>query len=157
MPSKKLSTQSMPTMRSKMDKTIGADVLSDIINHLNKAAESLTLEQAKEHINNARTTMINTLIKDTNIVVKHKNGFIDELIDESELNVLTPTERLVLVNLSVGATNKKIAQDLGLSLSTIKAHVHHIIRKLNTNNRTEAVLIYKSVQHKQQSVEETIN
>lgn len=51
---------------------------------------------------------------------------------------LTPRERAVLDLLEQGMANKVIAYRLGTSQSTVKAHVHSIISKLNVRNRTEA-------------------
>jgi DNA-binding NarL/FixJ family response regulator len=59
---------------------------------------------------------------------------------------LTPREEEVLSVLGRGAQNKIIAYRLGMSLSTVKAHVHSIIRKLNVRNRTEAVVAIRAVQ-----------
>jgi len=56
------------------------------------------------------------------------------------LQTLTLRERAVLRLLEVGMPNKVIARQLGMSLSTVKIHVHHIIHKLNVQNRTEAVI-----------------
>ena len=53
---------------------------------------------------------------------------------------LTPRERAVLELLEQGMANKIIAYRLGLSQSTVKAHVHSIISKLNVRNRTEAAM-----------------
>ena len=53
---------------------------------------------------------------------------------------LTPRERAVLQLLEQGMANKIIAYRLGLSQSTVKAHVHSIISKLNVRNRTEAAV-----------------
>ena len=53
---------------------------------------------------------------------------------------LTPRERAVLEFLEQGMANKIIAYRLGLSQSTVKAHVHSIISKLKVRNRTEAAI-----------------
>ena len=53
---------------------------------------------------------------------------------------LTPRERCVLELLERGMANKIIAYRLGLSQSTVKAHVHNIISKLKVRNRTEAAV-----------------
>ena len=58
----------------------------------------------------------------------------------SLLAKLTPRERAVLELLEQGMANKIIAYRLGLSQSTVKAHVHSIISKLNVRNRTEAAV-----------------
>lgn len=62
------------------------------------------------------------------------------------LKSLTPREEMVLTELGRGAQNKDIADQLGMSVSTVKAHVHHIIRKLNVRNRTEVVLAARATQ-----------
>jgi DNA-binding NarL/FixJ family response regulator len=59
---------------------------------------------------------------------------------ESTLNRLTPREREILVQVSSGAGNLAIAQKLGLSERTVKAHVSSIYRKLGVENRTELAL-----------------
>ena len=59
---------------------------------------------------------------------------------------LTSRERAVLSLLASGMPNKVIARRLGMSLSTVKAHAHHIIRKLRVGNRTEAALLTRHIQ-----------
>ena len=44
-----------------------------------------------------------------------------------------------------GKTNSQIAQILGISVNTVKNHVHRIFDKLGANNRTQAVLKYRSI------------
>jgi DNA-binding NarL/FixJ family response regulator len=53
---------------------------------------------------------------------------------------LTPREQSVFKLLSEGLPNKLIARKLGLALSTVKIHVHHILGKLNVQNRTEVAI-----------------
>lgn len=53
---------------------------------------------------------------------------------------LTPREQVVLDLLEHGLPNKTIGKRLGMSPSTVKAHVHNIISKLNVRNRTEAAV-----------------
>lgn len=52
---------------------------------------------------------------------------------------LTPRECEVLRELGNGLSNKEIARRLGLSLSTIKHHVHKILDKLHVLRRAEAM------------------
>jgi NarL family two-component system response regulator LiaR len=40
-----------------------------------------------------------------------------------------------------GLNNTEIAEKLGVSPSTIKSHVSHILRKLDVSSRTEAVAL----------------
>lgn len=57
----------------------------------------------------------------------------------------SPREREVLKMMTMGRTNQQIAQELKLSLSTIKFHVGNILAKLHADSRTEAVSI--ALQH----------
>lgn len=54
---------------------------------------------------------------------------------------MTPRELDVLGYLVRGASNKEIANELGLKVVTVKLHVSGICRKLNAQNRTQAALI----------------
>jgi DNA-binding CsgD family transcriptional regulator len=58
--------------------------------------------------------------------------------DTSDL--LTPREDEILGLLTNGLTNAEIAQRLVISESTVKVHVHHILRKLGVRTRLEAAL-----------------
>jgi len=52
---------------------------------------------------------------------------------------LTPRELEVLALLAEGASNKTIAQRLGISVHTAKFHVGSVIDKLDATGRTDAV------------------
>lgn len=56
------------------------------------------------------------------------------------LGALTPTQLKVLEGVNLGRLNKQIAYDLGIAEATVKAHMTAVMRKLNVNNRTQAVL-----------------
>jgi len=51
---------------------------------------------------------------------------------------LTPREHEVLELVAVGAANKQIALNLGMTEHTVKFHLAGIFRKLDVTNRTEA-------------------
>lgn len=53
---------------------------------------------------------------------------------------LSAREQEVLMLLGQGLTNKEIAQRLVISEPTVRAHVYHILQKLNLENRTQAAL-----------------
>jgi LuxR family maltose regulon positive regulatory protein len=53
--------------------------------------------------------------------------------------VLSPREREVLLLLSVGASNQEIANQLIITLGTVKRHVNTILAALHASNRTQAV------------------
>jgi len=53
---------------------------------------------------------------------------------------LSPVEQAVLQRLARGLLYKEVAEEMGLSTSTVRTHVWHIYRKLQVHNRTEAIL-----------------
>lgn len=53
---------------------------------------------------------------------------------------LTPREKQVLRFLSEGASNKEIANALGLQVVTVKLHVRGVCKKLEAKNRTQAAI-----------------
>ena len=52
---------------------------------------------------------------------------------------LTAREVEVLALLAAGRSNPRIAEDLVITLDTVKKHVSHLLSKLGATNRTEAV------------------
>lgn len=59
---------------------------------------------------------------------------------EGASSFLTPRQREVLVLLGQGKSNKEIARVLNLAEGTVKLHVTAILKALNVNNRTRAVV-----------------
>ena len=60
---------------------------------------------------------------------------------EGVIAPLTPRETEILNYIAKGYLNKQIAAELDISEQTIKNHVTSILRKLNANARTEAVVV----------------
>lgn len=61
----------------------------------------------------------------------------------SPLGALTPREREVLVLIDQGKSNKEIANDLRLTVATVKNHVHNILEKLHVHKRINASAWYR--------------
>ena len=57
--------------------------------------------------------------------------------DGTGISSLTPREREVFQLLAVGKSNKQVAFDLGMSLSTAKKHRENLQRKLNVHSAAE--------------------
>lgn len=57
---------------------------------------------------------------------------------------LTPSQARVMEGLAAGLLNKQIAWEMNISEATVKAHMTAILRKLGANNRTQALLVYRS-------------
>ncbi|MBN1368286.1 MAG: response regulator transcription factor [Dehalococcoidales bacterium] len=70
-----------------------------------------------------------------------KDPTIQEIedIDLLKLNKLNKRELEIIRLLVSGMTNKKIAEELGLSIRTIKAYLSTIFIKLGVSSRTEAI------------------
>jgi len=62
------------------------------------------------------------------------------------LSDLTAREQQILELVSRGLQNKMIAAELSLSEHTVKIHLHNIISKLGTHNRTEAAARFRDHQ-----------
>lgn len=78
-------------------------------------------------------------------VAEHVLRKFQELSSQSEtedlVSSLTKRETEILEYIARGFLNKQIASSLDISEQTIKNHVTSILRKLNANARTEAVVI----------------
>jgi len=72
-------------------------------------------------------------------VVNHFQGI---KAPSSEMEKLTKREQEILALLAKGFLYKGIADQLGISLSTVRAHLHTVYEKLHVQSRTEAVVKY---------------
>ena len=59
---------------------------------------------------------------------------------QSDMEQLTKREQEILALLAKGFLYKEIADQLGISLSTVRAHLHTVYEKLHVQSRTEAVV-----------------
>lgn len=81
---------------------------------------------------------IKTVVVEKEVYTSHPDGFN---IDEAELKKLSLTTREyeVLQLLTQGHSNAEIAENLFLSLSTVKTHVSNLFDKMEVKNRIQAV------------------
>lgn len=56
----------------------------------------------------------------------------------SDPSLLTPREAEIAALLESGCSNKAIARQLGIEVTTVKTHVHHVLSKLQLHHRAEA-------------------
>lgn len=59
--------------------------------------------------------------------------------EPANLEILSNRENEILQLLSKGLLYKEIADQLAISVSTVRQHIHHIYEKLHVQNRTEAI------------------
>ena len=111
-----------------LSKEVTADKLVDVVRRVAKG----------EH-------PINESLTNRPKVAEHVLQQFQELSWRSEteafISPLTPRETEILQYIAQGYLNKQIAAELGISEQTIKNHVTSILRKLNANARTEAVVV----------------
>ncbi|MGP3219153.1 helix-turn-helix transcriptional regulator [Serratia bockelmannii] len=62
-----------------------------------------------------------------------------DLLPDGEAQLLTAKEQEIVNLVREGASNKRIALKLGISLSTVKTHMRNIFAKTDVVNRTELV------------------
>jgi len=65
------------------------------------------------------------------------NRMVDE---EKGEQVLTERELFVLRLVASGASNQEIAENMSLSVNTVKTHIKNILNKLQLENRTQAAM-----------------
>ena len=75
-----------------------------------------------------------------NVLAGHKE-YSPELMENifNSHNPLTNQEKIILIKIKEGLSNKEIANALFLSEGTIRNYISNILTKLNCRNRTEAV------------------
>jgi DNA-binding NarL/FixJ family response regulator len=69
-------------------------------------------------------------------------SFFQQREKSSEMSTLTKREQEILGLLAKGFLYKEIADQLGITLSTVRAHLHTVYEKLHVQSRTEAVVKY---------------
>jgi DNA-binding NarL/FixJ family response regulator len=118
------------------------------------AAGFLLKESALQHVASAvRTLMNGEPLLDQELAVRllrrlspqveeagSREAQVDEELRAKMLEALTDRELEILDLLSSGMSNQQIAQQLFLSRSTVKTHVHRIISKLEVSDRTQAAV-----------------
>ncbi len=111
-----------------LGKEITTEYLSDAIRRVARG----------EHIiNESLTTRPNV----ANQVLRQFQELSSESENEDFISPLTSRETEILNYIAQGYLNKQIAVVLGISEQTIKNHVTSVLRKLNANARTEAVVV----------------
>ena len=65
---------------------------------------------------------------------------IDPLADDGEAAALTPREREVVALITGGLSNQEIADDMALSINSIKSYIRSAYRKMEVESRSQAVL-----------------
>lgn len=98
----------------------------------------------------AKTFEAELVIRAIRSVISGQPWFPDESEEGGEspagchAEVLTPLTRrqsAVLACIALGYANEDIARQLGISVGTVKTHVHAVLRRIGARNRTEAAIL----------------
>jgi len=111
---------------------LGKEITAD---HLGGAIRRVA--RGEHIINESLTTRPNV----ANQVLQQFQELSSKSENEDFISPLTPRETEILNYIAQGYLNKQIALVLGISEQTIKNHVTSVLRKLNANARTEAVVV----------------
>jgi DNA-binding CsgD family transcriptional regulator len=104
---------------------------------LEKQKQILKIEQLKQLLHTYNNSLKYEKIENTSKINDNKN----EIKNPKEL--LSISEQVVLYKILEGKTNKEIAEELFIELSTVKTHINNIYKTLNINNRKSAILMFK--------------
>ncbi len=82
-------------------------------------------------------------------VIRERAGSKDRnweyLLTTKEGKNLTNRQAQVLQKLASGHTNKAIAEQLGITIYTVRGYVSKVLRALDVSNRTQAALIARDL------------
>ena len=112
----------------------------------------LTLNEGEEYVRAARSAGANAfivksaplsdLIAALDFAISSPTSFSSKQISSSDMDSgLSAREIDVLHSISHGLSNAAIATNLYISVSTVKTHVSSILRKLEADNRVQALTI----------------
>lgn len=105
---------------------------------VSKAASSSDLIAALHKVMRGEVVVPDSL---NEAITRSQNAKAEGLGPLAQRFGLTPAQVRVLEHLSNGATNRHIADVLGLTEGTVKIHVSSILRALKANNRSEVALL----------------
>lgn len=113
--------------------------------YLTKETKSEELLQVIRRVNLGESILIDCVMSRPSVMEKILRQFQDLNLNgtdnEKIASPLTPRELEILGHKAKGLLNKQVAHMLGISEQTIKNHMASILRKLEVNDRTQAVIM----------------
>lgn len=109
-------------------KSMASDSLLEVIRHIHEGGTYLDPD------------VIHYVVSDYQRLLEERAKSHLNVFCERPLHILSRRECQVLQLLAEGNSNKSIAEKLGISQSTCKNHVNSILKKMNANDRTHAVV-----------------
>jgi len=126
----------MLTVYSESEKIFDS-LLAGASGYLLKRTNTPELLEAIEQVRSGGAPMSSSIARQ---VVDYFNGLGEQ---RTHTSTLSPRERQVLELLAKGAAYKMIADQLSLSIDTVRFHVKHIYAKLHVHTRSEATAKYQ--------------
>lgn len=105
----------------------------EIKGYIPKRADTKAVKEALKNILNGGTyfpTALNKSNSEVSDIHRYK----------VKIKNLTNRQSQVLDLIAEGKSNKQIAYEMGVSEATVKLHINALLRSLNVNNRTQAVI-----------------
>lgn len=72
--------------------------------------------------------------------IKKEARQTSDYIEEEQEERLTMMEMIILQDINRGLSNAQICEELNLKMPTVKGHIYNLYKKLNVNNRVQAIL-----------------
>jgi len=130
---KNLPTQFMMFTVYENDEKVFEALKAGASGYLLKNTGLLHMAEALKELFNGGSPM------SANIARKLVTIFREEHADAEPTSELSKRENEILLLLSKGLLYKEIADQLTISVSTVRQHIHKIYEKLHVQNRTEAI------------------
>jgi len=120
-----------------------SDAEADLLEALRAGADGYLLKdmEPEDLCENLKRAMSGVTVLHENLTEILKNALIHPTLNRSEQEIsLTEREREILQCLANGLNNKTIARSLGISDTTVKVHIKHLLSKLKLTSRLEAAV-----------------
>ncbi|OIQ96685.1 nitrate/nitrite response regulator protein NarL [mine drainage metagenome] len=120
-----------------------SDAEDDLLEALRAGADGYLLKdmEPEDLCDNLSRAMLGVTVLHESLTEILKNALIHPTLSKSEEDVaLTEREREILECLANGLNNKTIARALGISDTTVKVHIKHLLSKLKLTSRLEAAV-----------------
>lgn len=135
--------KALPRVRILM--LTGIDAAGDIVRALEAGADGYVLKEVspEELIHAIRVIAAGEAYLEPSItrrVIERMRGTRAPRGTAAAVEHLTPREREILQLMATSATNREMAETLGLGEETVRSHSKNILAKLGQPNRTQAVL-----------------
>ena len=119
-----------------------SDAEDDLLEALRAGADGYLLKdmEPEDLCSNLKKAMTGVTVLHESLTEILKNALIHPTLSRSEEVSLTEREREILECLAKGLNNKTIARALGISDTTVKVHIKHLLSKLKLTSRLEAAV-----------------